>query len=397
MTRRCVPHRSLLTTLGVISALGIGMLIAVTPAQAAPPLSVSTVAAGLDKPWDIEIAPDGTIITGERSGRFVAIRPGGTAQTVRADQSKLFVTNEAGLMGLAVDRGFTSNRTLYSCQAEKTSPTAFGTGSAGSLPIPFPNSGQVINVVAWRVADDWSSLTRTRTVLSNIPVNSGGRHAGCGLTAAPDGTLWVGTGDNAVRSYPQSRTSLGGKVLHITTGGAPAGGTIPGTPIYSLGHRNVQGVTIQPGTGRIYSIEQGTDRDDELNLLQAGGNYGYRPDRAPLIYDESVPMTDPARVPGAIGAVWSSGAPTIATPALEFLPASGWGDLGGAAVISAQKGKRLVFVTLSENGRETVRITDGLRDTYGRLRALHVDRDGSLLVSTDNGGDDRILRVRPAS
>ncbi|GGF43250.1 glucose dehydrogenase [Williamsia phyllosphaerae] len=381
----------------MISALGVGLLTAVTPAQAAPPLSVSTVAAGLDKPWDIEIAPDGTLITGERGGRFVAIRPGGTAQTVRADQSKLFVTNEAGLMGLAVDRGFASNRTLYSCQAEKTSPTAFGTGSAGSLPIPFPNSGQVINVVAWRVADDWSSFTRTRTVLSNIPVNSGGRHAGCGLTAAPDGTLWVGTGDNAVRSYPQSRTSLGGKVLHITIGGAPAGGTIPGTPIYSLGHRNVQGVTIQPGTGRVYSIEQGTSRDDELNLLQAGGNYGYRPDRAPLIYDESVPMTDPARVPGAIGAVWSSGAPTIATPALEFLPSSGWGALGGTAVISAQQGKRLVFITLTENGRETVSTTDGLRDTYGRLRALKVDRDGSLLVSTDNGGNDRILRVRPAS
>ena len=381
----------------MISALGVGLLTAVTPAQAAPPLSVSTVAAGLDKPWDIEIAPDGTVITGERSGRFVAIRPGGTVQTVRADQSKLFVTNEAGLMGLAVDRGFRSNRTLYSCQSEKTSPTAFGTGSAGSLPIPFPNTGQVINVVAWRVADDWSSLTRSRTVLSNIPVNAGGRHAGCGLTAAPDGTLWVGTGDNAVRSYPQSRTSLGGKVLHITTGGAPAGGTIPGTPIYSLGHRNVQGVTIQPDTGRVYSIEQGTDRDDELNLLQAGGNYGYRPDRAPAIYDESVSMTDPERVPGAIGAVWSSGAPTIATPALEFLPTSGWGDLGGAAVISAQKGKRLVFVTLSDNGRETVRTTDGLRDTYGRLRALKVDRDGSLLVSTDNGGNDRILRVRPAS
>ncbi|WP_408068733.1 PQQ-dependent sugar dehydrogenase [Williamsia herbipolensis] len=394
MTRQRLALRALSVALATVGGL-CATLLAAPLAQAAPPLSVTTVASGLDKPWDVEVAPDGTLISGERSGRFVAVRPGGAAQTVRADQSQLFVTNEAGLMGLALDRGFAANRTLYSCQAEKTSGSGIGTGSAGNLPLPFPNTGQVINVVAWRVADDWSSLARTRTVLSNIPVNSGGRHAGCGLTAAADGTLWVGTGDNAVPSYPQSPTVLGGKVLHITTGGAPAGGTLPGTPIYSLGHRNVQGVAIQPGTGRVYSIEQGTSRDDELNLLQPGGNYGYRPDRAPFIYDESVPMTDPQRVPGAIGAVWSSGAPTLATPALEFLPAEGWGDLGGAVVISTQQGKRLVFVTLSENGRETVRTTDGLRDTYGRLRGLKVDRDGSLLVTTDNGGGrDRILRVR---
>nr|WP_157226644.1 PQQ-dependent sugar dehydrogenase [Gordonia soli] len=369
----------------------------VAPAQAAPALSVSTVASGLDKPWDVEVAPDGTLITGERSGRFVAVRPGGATRTVTADQSKLFVTNEAGLMGLALDRNFASNRTLYSCQAEKTSPGALDAGSAGPLPIPLPNTGQVINVVAWRINDDWSAATRTRTVLTNIPVNSGGRHAGCGLTAAPDGTLWVGTGDNATPSYPQSRTVLGGKVLHITTGGAPAGGTLRGTPIYSLGHRNVQGVAVQPGTGRVYAIEQGTDRDDELNLLRPGGNYGYRPDRAPFIYDESVPMTDPSRVPGAIGAVWKSGYPTIATPALEFLPTSGWGDLNGAVAISAQKGKRLVFVKLSENGQQTVGTTEALQDTYGRLRGLKLDQDGSLLVTTDNGGSDRILRVRPAS
>ncbi|WP_299575989.1 PQQ-dependent sugar dehydrogenase [uncultured Williamsia sp.] len=379
-----------------MTALGCGLATA-GPTHAASPLSVSTVASGLDKPWDVEVAPDGTMITGERSGRFVAVRPGGATLTVRADQSRLFVTNEAGLMGLALDRGFTSNRTLYSCQAEKTADAAVGTGSLVNLPLPFPNTGQEIRVVAWRVADDWSSMTRSRTVLGGIPVNSGGRHAGCGLTTAADGTLWIGTGDNAVPSYPQSPTSLGGKVLHVTTAGSPAGGTIPGTPIHSLGHRNVQGIALQPGTGRLYSIEQGTSRDDELNLLQPGGNYGYRPDRIPGIYDESVPMTDPVRVPGAIGAVWSSGAPTLATPAIAFLPA-GWGELSGAAVISTQQGRRLVVLTLSDDGRRVVERTDALRDSNGRLRGLGIDRDGSLLVTTDNGGGaDRILRVRPAA
>nr|WP_232017198.1 PQQ-dependent sugar dehydrogenase [Gordonia insulae] len=380
-----------------VGALVAGLCTAGS-ANAAPPLAVSTVASGLDHPWDIVVAPDGVILTGERVGKFVAVMPGGERRTVRADLSRIFATKEAGLMGLALDPRFAQTRRVYSCQAETTGGSAaIVPGSAANLPLPWPNTGQVINVVSWRVSGDWTNMVRERTVLTGIPVNSSGRHAGCGLTAAPDGSLWIGTGDNAIPTNPQSRNSLGGKVLHINANGTPAAGNpYPGSPIYTLGHRNVQGVAVTQG-GRVYAIEQGTSTDDELNLLRAGANYGYKPDRAPFIYDESVPMTDPVRVPGAVGAVWKSGSPTIATPALQFLPSSGWGSLGGSVAISAQKGKHLVFVTLNGAGNATVRTTDALQDTYGRLRALALDRDGSLLVSTDNGGSDRILRVRLAA
>ena len=88
--------------------------------------------------------------------------------------------------------------------------------------------------------------------------------------------------------------------------------------IYTLGHRSPLGLAVHPVTGEIWECEDGPNGGDELNILVPGGNYGYRPDRTPGIYDESVPMTDPSRVPGAIGAVWSSGAPTLATPAPWF-------------------------------------------------------------------------------
>lgn len=361
-------------------------------------MAESTVADGLDIPWDLEVAPDGVIITGERRGRFVAIMPGGGKREVRADLPNVFVTNEAGLMGLALDPRFAQTRRLYSCQAERVGP---GTGSSipgqiGSIPLPWPSTGLAITVRSWRVSPDWTSMTREGVLRSDIPVNAGGRHAGCGLTAGGDGTLWVGTGDNAIATNAQNWNSLGGKVLHINGNGSPAAGNPnPSSPIFSRGHRNVQDIDFGP-QGRVYAIEQGTNVDDELNLLVRGGNYGYKPDRTPGIYDETVPMTDPARVPGAIGAVWRSGAGTIATPALKFLPAA-WGPLAGSVVISALKGKHLEFVTLTPDGKGVVRTSQALVGKYGRLRALAIDRDGSLLVSTSNGGNaDKVIRLRPS-
>uniref|UniRef100_UPI003D934CEF PQQ-dependent sugar dehydrogenase n=1 Tax=Gordonia sp. B7-2 TaxID=3420932 RepID=UPI003D934CEF len=365
-------------------------------ADAAPRLQVTTLASNLNIPWDVEAAPDGTALLTQRAGGFVAVRPDGRKISVAADLSRVFAVKESGVMGLALDPGFAQNRRFYTCQAEVTRPGAPSIpGELANLPLPWPNTGQVVNIVAWRISGDWIRATRERTVLSGIPVNASGRHAGCGLTASGR-SLWIGTGDNAIAGNPQSWNSLGGKVLHINLNGTPAAGNPnPRSPIYSLGHRNVQGVAVQPGTGRVYAIEQGTDRDDELNLLRSGGNYGYRPDRAPVIYDESVPMTDPVRVPGAIGAVWRSGSSTIATPDATFLPSTGWGPFSGGLVISALKGKRLVFVRLSADGRRTVSVVEALQERYGRLRAVAVARDGSLLVTTSNGGSaDKLLRVR---
>ncbi len=334
---------------------------------------------GLTRPWDVVIAPDGTILTGERTGRFVAEHPDGSAGEVTADLSDLYAQGETGLMGIALATDFASSRTVYTCQGHRDA------------------SGTDIRVVSWTVDPGWAALTRTGDVVTGMPVGAGGRHGGCRILAHPDGTLYIGTGDSARPTVPQDRNSLGGKVLHVDADGSPASGDPdPNSPVFTLGHRNVQGLALQPGTGRLYGIEQGTDRDDEVNLLRAGANYGYRPDREPGVYDESVPMTDPDRVPGAVAAVWSSGKPTIATPGGTFVAGTGWGEWDGALAVTSQQGQELLFLKLSD-AVESVRDSHpALVGDYGRLRSATRMPDGSVLVTTDNGADDKVLRVAPA-
>nr|WP_254924031.1 MULTISPECIES: PQQ-dependent sugar dehydrogenase [unclassified Rhodococcus (in: high G+C Gram-positive bacteria)] len=346
------------------------------PAGPLPNLSVTTVLDGLDKPWDVVVALDGTVLTGERSGRFVIRDSAGVQRELNADLGDLYAAGETGLMGIALATDFAASRTIYTCQ-----------GVRG-------DDGNHIGVMSWTVDPQWTALTRTGTLVDDIPVADGGRHGGCRILAHPDGTLYIGTGDTASPTVPQDRNSLGGKVLHVNTDGTAAADAPD--RIFTLGHRNVQGLAIRPGTDQIFEVEQGTSRDDELNLLVPGGNYGYRPDRRSSVYDESVPMTDPDRVPGALPAVWSSGDPTIATPDVTFTDGEQWGSWNGAAVISSQQGEKLVFLALSDDGTEYVAEAEALEGTYGRLRSLTpFGSDGRFLLTTDNGSDDQVLLVTP--
>ncbi|MGB6180278.1 MAG: PQQ-dependent sugar dehydrogenase, partial [Rhodococcus sp. (in: high G+C Gram-positive bacteria)] len=235
-----------------------------------------------------------------------------------------------------------------------------------------------------------------RTVISGFPVTSG-RHGGCRILARPDGTLFVGTGDSAQGTVPQDPTSLGGKVLHIdaATGAPAAGNPDPNSPIFTLGHRNVQGLAARPGTDQIFSVEQGSSRDDEVNLLVAGGNYGWRPDRSGG-YDESVAMTDPERVPGALDAVWSSGPSTVATASGTFLQGEAWGAWDGMLAIGVQKDMKVILLGISEDGTtSTSETTIPALSEYGRIRTVSAQPNGTLLVTTDNSDNDQVLVVAP--
>jgi aldose sugar dehydrogenase len=345
-----------------------------------PALDVAVVADGLDHPWDVAQAPDGTLVVDERSGGLTAVLPDGTVQEVAADFDDLFADGETGLMGLVLDPGFAGNRRLYTCQGIRDG------GSAG------------IEVTAWTVAADWSSATRVADPLvGGIPVNERtGRHGGCRLRFAPDGALLVGTGDNAVGSNPQDPGSLAGKVLRVD----PAtGGPLPDTPsgglVWTLGHRNVQGLAVRPGSGQVFSVEHGPDVDDEVNLLTAGANYGWDPDGGAR-YDESVPMTAPD-VDGAVPAVWSSGDPTIAASGATFLEGPAWGAYDGLLVVGVLKDRGVLALRLAEDGSlvEQFRLPE-LEGTYGRIRSVQLGVDGALYVTTDNGDEqDALLRVTP--
>jgi glucose/arabinose dehydrogenase len=343
-----------------------------SPPSGAPALQVDVAIDGLDHAWDVVQAGDGTLLVDQRPGGFTAVLPDGDVRAVTADVGDLFARGETGLMGLALDPEFDDNRRFYSCMG-----------------VTDGADGPEIQVIAWSMASDWSSATRTDDPLvAGIPVNQGsGRHGGCRLRFAPDGALLIGTGDNALGTNPQDPDSLAGKVLRADA----ATGDVA---VWTLGHRNVQGLAVRPGTDQVFSVEHGPDRDDEVNLLREGANYGWNPVGSGA-YDESVPMTD-VDIPGAVPAVWSSGRPTLATSGATFLDGPEWGDYDGLLLIGLLKAQGVLALRLADDGTlvEQFRIPE-LDGTQGRIRSLTLGTDGALYATTDNGGDDAVLRITP--
>jgi len=373
-------RRTRLVTIVVAVALSGAAVTAGCVSGPAPTLAVSTVLSGLHRPWDLAFTPGGGMLFSERPGpiRF-RVASSGAVRTL-ADPSDAFESGEGGMMGVAVDPNFTANRRIYTC---------FLSNKSGSLDV---------RLVRWRMNDAVTGLTDRADIVTGIPVSSG-RHSGCRPRFGPDGRIWMGTGDAAMPTVPQSPSSLGGKVLRIDTNGngVPGNASGPFDPrIYTYGHRNVQGIAFSPG-GKAYSIEHGTGRDDEVNRLFAGANYGWdpRPLSGPLFYDESRPMTDTTRHPGASTAVWSSGNPTIAPSGGTFLSGPRWKgwDRSLAMAVLKDHHLRVLRFTTSGNAVDTqfVRITD-----RGRLRVAVLNPlNNDLYIATD-ADPGSILRVIPS-
>ncbi|GGL37161.1 PQQ-dependent sugar dehydrogenase [Phycicoccus endophyticus] len=357
----------------------------------APALDVEVVADGFEHGWDVGFLPDGKALVTERPGRISlvsSLREGAKVTRVEADLEDLFVASEGGLMGMLVHPDFASSREFTTCQ----------THAEGGNPVD-------IRLVTWTLSADGSSATRERTLLDGLPLSTG-RHSGCRLELDAGGALVVGTGDTAVGSLPQDRTSLGGKTLRLDL---ETGDPMPDNPfadsddrnerhVTSYGHRNIQGVALQPGTGRVYTAEHGPSFDDEVNVLVPGGNYGWDPAQGGTVggYDESVPMTDRKRYPDAVPAIWQSGKTTQAICGAEFLEGEQWGAFDGALVVTALKGAKLLVLTLKDDGSlADVAIPTATNGPYGRLRAARLGPDKALYVTTTNGDDDTLLRITP--
>jgi glucose/arabinose dehydrogenase len=376
------------TGVGEVPASGAPGTVTTPSTAKTPGFKIEEVAGGLEHGWDVGFLPDGKILVTQRTGKIALLSsglPGAKVTQLKADTSDVLVNGEGGLLGMVIHPDFATSRRFTTC-------------------LDHTENGKAtdIRLVTWRLAEDEQGATRVSELLTGLPINPSGRHSGCRPTMAPDGSLLVGTGDTA--SDPrisQDRNRLGGKVLRIdlNTGKPAPGNPSAGSPILTYGHRNVQGVAIRPGTDQIWTVEHGPDKNDEVNLIKAGANYGWDPSRGGAntrTYDESVPMTDLTRFPDAVPAKWQSGDTTEATCAAAFLTGPQWGTLNGALVITALKGAKLIVLTLTGDNVTSVAIPPEFNDKYGRLRAARTAPDGGLYVTTSNGTDDKLLRVTPA-
>lgn len=356
-----------------------------TTAQAAPhvpALKVRRLVTGLDHPWDVRPIGEGRLIFTQRDRATVSIWANGHTRTVRGfPTSSVWVSGETGLMGLETDPSFGSNHRFYTCQG----------GFTGG-------GGHDVRIVRWTLDDGLTTITSSERLLGGLPATTG-RHGGCRLLAVGD-RLYVGTGDAATGTNPENKKSLGGKTLCLV---ADSGKPCSSNPfahaknrnkrfVHTYGHRNVQGLDRRRD-GSLWSVEQGTYRDDEVNRLRKGADYGYNPVPG---YNESVPMTDHSLPGRQRSAVWRSGDPTLATSGGGFVYGKGWGAYNGNFAVAALKAERVVFLQLSKAGKlRGTRVPAALRQ-YGRIRTV-VDGPGSVVyVTTDNGnGADAILVVRP--
>src|SRR5689334_2940960 len=240
--------------MAIMLALCVWPLVGMT-ACTEPSLTVTTVVRGLDHPWDIGFLPNGTMLVTERAGRLSRI-VNGQPKLVAAPRDVLAI-GEAGVMGLAVDPQFRSNGYVFVCLASTK---------------PSPPD---VRIVRYKLAPDGSRVLQRADVFTGMPMlPEQGHHVGCRPRFGPDGALWVGTGDATTGTVPQDPFSWGGKTLRLRRDGKPASGNPYGLPWYTRGHRNVQGIAFRPSDGLPVSVEQGTDRDDEVNIMRFGGNYG---------------------------------------------------------------------------------------------------------------------------
>ena len=347
--------------------------------RAMPSIKVKTVVSGLSNPWDVKSIGGGRLLITERDSARLLIAKGGTLTTVDFPSEKVWVSGETGLMSIALSNDFGSNRNFSLCQG-----------------FTKKSGAHDVRVGSWHLNASYTKATRTRWLVKGMPATSG-RHGGCRLLETRNGALLVGTGDAADESNTQNRKSLGGKVLRVDPQTGKAWPTNPWAKaknkkkrlVFTYGHRNVQGLA-QRANGSLWSVEHGSDRNDEVNKLKAGRNFGWNPGPG---YDESRPMTDQSLPGKQYRAKWRSGFPTIATSGAAWVDGADWGKLDGTLAVAALKGERVVFMKFTKKGRlKWTKAPPALRK-YGRVRSVTSLDSGDLLVTTSNGSNDRVLRL----
>ncbi|HET7800676.1 MAG TPA: PQQ-dependent sugar dehydrogenase [Humibacillus xanthopallidus] len=317
-----------------------------TPDAAGPPVALLS---GLDVPWSIAVLPDGSSLVSVRNTGEVrhVPKPGSGGQATVAGTLPITRTSgEGGLLGLAVPEDFEANPVFYAYYSTE--------------------SDNRIAAVPWRDG----TLGEPQVILDGIPM--GRNHNGGRIAFGPDGYLYAGTGDAGDTSLSQNLGSLGGKILRITPEGKPApGNPFGGSPIWSYGHRNVQGLAwdIQK---RLWASEFGANTWDELNLIKPGDNYGW-----PVVEGvaENPDFVDPV-------AQW---------PTSEASPSGVTVGPDDAVYLAALRGQSVWRVPVNADGTAGTP-TRHLEGTYGRVRDIRFV-GGRAWILTNNGSDDRLMSL----
>ena len=355
--------------------------LALAAAMPASALRTEAVARGLVQPWALAFLPDGRMLVTERSGRLRPIgddgRPGAPIQGLPAVDA----TGQCGLLDLAVDPGFAGNRLLWWTFAE---PGAGGNSTA---------------LARGRLAEDGSRLTEVQVVFRQAPKIASRLHCGSRIVFDRAGNVFVGLGDRfGEMQQAQNPSNHIGKVVRVARDGSaptdnPFAGRAGAAPeVWSLGHRNIQGAALHPGTGELWASEHGPQGGDEVNVVRRGLNYGW-----PIVtygrnYGSGTRIGEEGPKPGFEPPLHHWVPTSIAPSGMAFLTSDRYPGWQGSLFVGALRGLALVRLTLDGDrisGEERLLTTLGKR-----IRDVRQGPDGWLYVVTE-GGDGEVLRLQP--
>jgi glucose/arabinose dehydrogenase len=342
------------------------------------PIEVTTVAQGLDEPWGLAFLPDGTKLVTERPGALRRIGADGKRSSPIGGVPKVAARGQGGLLGLALDPAFAGNRRLYLCFSEAR------------------DGGSGTSVASATLNAEMTALENTAVIFRQEPAVASNNHFGCRLVFDREGALFITTGDRySARQSAQDPATGIGKVHRIKPDGTPAGAGTEGwlPTIWSIGHRNMQGATLHPETGALWTVEHGARGGDEVNAPEAGKNYGW-----PVItygVDYSGAKIGEGTAKDGMEQPIHYWDPSIAPSGLAFYAGETIPEWHGNLFVGALAGQKLVRLEL--DGKR-VTAEEALLESVGeRIRDVVQGPDGALYVMTDspNGQILRIDRAEP--
>ena len=319
---------------------------------------VQVLVQNLDVPWAIDIAEDGRLFFTERTGSVMVVDKNGSLLSDPVAFINVMQSGKSGLLGLALHPNFTENHLLYVYHT-------------------YSNNSAVLNKVLMLTEND-NKIVESKVIIDNIPAaerNDGGR-----IKFGPDGKLYIATGDAQQPELAQDAGSLAGKILRLNSDGSiPEDNPFEGSPVYSYGHRNIQGLAWHPLSEDLYASEHGPEGNDEINLIKPGSNYGWPiEDCSAEKFEKPILCFNPAVAPAGM---------TFA--ALDRL------GYQNDILLATLKAQHIRLVDLESD------VESNILTGFGRIRDIVEAADGSLYVATSNRdgravpsqNDDKILRI----
>ncbi|MGY6272292.1 PQQ-dependent sugar dehydrogenase [Achromobacter denitrificans] len=354
------------------------------PAASEPPsvaARVTLVAGGLDHPWSMAFLPGGEVLITERSGSLRLLRGGGALSRPLAGVPKVAAQGQGGLLDVALSPDFAADRYVYLSYAESDgsrSGTAVGRG---------------------RLSADGSALEDFRVLFRQEPKLSSGLHYGSRLVFDRKGYLYISLGENNQRPTAQDLDKLQGKVVRLKADGSvppdnPYVGRAGARPeIWSYGHRNPQGMALNPWSGEVWENEHGPRGGDEINLIRPGRNYGWPLATHGINYSgQPIPEARGETLPGMEPPLyWWPRSPAIS--GMAFYDADRFPAWRNSVFIGALANQNLIRLTL--DGDRVVAQERLLVDRKNRIRDVRQGPDGYVYVLTD-ASPGELLRVAPA-